>query len=158
VEELKVPTRAITVDIYTSDGAALHGCMFHVETRFEAGTAEDLACELNDQRAFLPLRSDDPAAGNMLLNKQHILRVHIPGLTADSLLEEEAEEARRSTRCSVWLDDGSRLDGCPVVITPDSRSRLLDKFNSAPEFLIFVSDDGVDFIHNSHVLRVQRHN
>jgi hypothetical protein len=158
VEELKVPTRAITVDIYTSDGAVRHGCMFHAETRYETGTAEDLACELNDQRAFLPLRSDDAETGNILLNKEHILRVHIPGLTADALLYDETDDGQPVAHCSVWLDDGSQLDGHPVVVTPGSRSRLLDKFNHAPEFLTFVSDDGVDFIHRSHVLRVQRHN
>ena len=158
MEELKVPTRAVTAEIYTSDGAVLHGCMFHAETRYETGTAEDLACELNDQRSFLPLRSDDPEAGGMLLNKQHILRIHIPGLTADMLLHDETDETRRSVPCSVWLDDGSHLEGRPIVVTPDSRSRLVDKFNSAPEFLIFISDAGVDFIHSSHVLRVQQHN
>ena len=52
------------------------------------------------------------------------------------------------------MDDGSRLEGRPIVVTPGSRSRLLDKFNSAPAFMIFLGDSGVDLIHRSHVLRV----
>ena len=154
MKELRVPTRRITVEVYTTDGARTRGSMFHTESLYETGSAEDIVAELNDERVFVPIRSDDEEADSSLLSKRHIVRVHVPDLTVADLRPIEAEEALHAETCTLLLDDGSRLTGRPVVETPASLSRLVDKFNHAPAFMTFVSDDGVDFVHGDRIARI----
>jgi len=78
----------------------------------------------------------------------------VPDLTVADLRPVEADEAQRAETCTLQLDDGSRLTGRPVVETPASLSRLVDKFNHAPTFMTFVSDDGVDFVHGTRIARI----
>ena len=154
MKELRVPTRRITVEVYTTDGARTRGSMFHTESLYETGSAEDIVAELNDERVFVPIRSENGEAQSSLLSKRHIVRVHVPDLTVADLRPVEADEAQRAETCTLQLDDGSRLTGRPVVETPASLSRLVDKFNHAPTFMTFVSDDGVDFVHGARIARI----
>ena len=154
MKELRVPTRRITVEVYTTDGGRLRGAMYHTESLYESGSPEDIVDELNDERVFVPIRSDDDEAASALLSKRHIVRVHVPDLTVDDLRPVAADEAMHAETCTLLLDDGSRLTGRPVVETPASLSRLVDKFNHAPTFLTFVSDDGVDFVHGARIARI----
>lgn len=156
MRELRIPTRRIAVELFATDGVAIQGWMYHPESLYERGTAEDVASELNDERDFVPFETRDATAQTMLLNKRHIVRVRVSGLTGEDLRPDEVLEARRARRCSVWLDDGSRVTGRPVIETPGRASRLVDKFNHCPTFLTFLADDGVDFIHRIHVVRILR--
>jgi hypothetical protein len=140
--------------VYTTDGVRTRGTMYHTESLYETGSAGDIVDELNDERVFVPIRSDDEVAVSSLLSKRHIVRVRVPDLTVADLRPDEADEAMRAEICTLLLDDGSRLTGRPVVETPASLSRLVDKFNHAPDFMIFVSDDGVDFVHGSRIARI----
>jgi hypothetical protein len=130
--------------------------MYHAASQHETGTGEDILDELNDDRTFVPFHYDEAGAGTLLLNKRYIVRVHVPDLTVADLRPGEAEELPITETCTLWLVDGSHLTGRPVVETPASASRVLDKLNHAPTFMTFVTDDGVDFVHGAQIVRVIR--
>jgi hypothetical protein len=157
VEELKVPTRRITVEVFRTDGARACGTMFHTESLYQTGSAGDIVDELNDERTFVPFHAGDPTAESYLLNKRHIVRVHVPDLTAADFRPDRADGTSHEVTCELLLDNGTRLTGRPVVETPVAASRLLDKFNHAPTFVPFVTDDGIDFVHTDRIVRILQH-
>ena len=151
----RVPTRRITVELFTLDGNdGTRGTMHHGESLYESGTGADIVNELNDDRAFIPFVADDGDAEQALINKQRILRVHVPDLTYDDLPQHG--QAAPAESCTVWLSDESCRTGRPVVETPPANSRLIDKFNHAPTFVTFLTEHGVDFIHTAHIVRIDR--
>jgi hypothetical protein len=154
LEELKVPTRRITVEIFTTDGARACGSMFHTESLYQTGSAGDIVNELNDERTFVPFHAGDPTAESYLLNKRHIVRVHVPELAAADFRPDGADDASHEVTCELLLDNGSSLTGRPIVETPEAASRLLDKFNHAPMFVPFLTDEGIDFVHTDRIVRI----
>jgi len=60
----------------------------------------------------------------------------------------------RPAPCTLVLSDGTRVAGRVAVETPPSQSRLVDKLNHAERFIPIVSDEAVDFVQRSHVVRL----
>ena len=82
------------------------------------------------------------------------MRVHLPDC---GTLRPDPASAEPAPICTIVLRDRSRLTGQLVFDAPLSASRLVDKFNQAPSFMTFVTDDGVDFVRRSHVTQVFQH-
>ena len=137
-----------------ADGVHTHGVMYSAPTRHLTGTVEEVAELLNDDRSFIPFRADDPTIEVWIVNKQHLMRVHVDD--SDTLRPDPAS-AGPAPLCTIVLCDRSRLTGQLLFDAPPSMSRLVDKFNAAPPFMTFVTDDGVDFVHRSHVTQVFQH-
>jgi hypothetical protein len=156
LQELRIPTRRIGVVVFTTDGLRAEGSMFHTELPHQHGGPVDIAVELNDERAFVPFSTGDTRLGSALLNKRHIIRVHLPELTAAELPEAEIEELEHASVCVLRLDDDSELSGKLLQESPAAASRLVDKFNHAPTFLPFVTDIGLDFVNSQHIVRISR--
>ena len=149
MEELRVPTRRIAVELFMADGVHTRGVMYLTPTRHVAGTSEEIAELLNDERVFVPFRADDPTIDVWIVNKNHLTRVHLEECDTPGIEPEPS--------CTIVLRDRSRLTGQLIFDAPPSMSRLVDKFNGAPSFMTFVTDDGVDFVHRSHVTQVFQH-
>ncbi len=154
MEELRVPTRRVAVELFMADGVHTRGVMYLTPTRHDAGSPEEIAELLNDDRVFVPFRADDPTIEVWIVNKQHLMRVHLED--CDTLRPDPAS-AEPAPICTIVLCDRSRLTGQLLFDAPLSMSRLVDKFNGAPSFMTFVTDDGVDFVHRSHVTQVFQH-
>lgn len=154
MEELRVPTRRVAVELFMADGVHTRGVMYLTPTRHVAGSPEEVAELLNDDRVFVPFRADDPAIDVWIVNKNHLTRVHLE--ECDTLGPDPAF-AEPEPLCTIVLRDRSRLTGQLLFDAPVSMSRLVDKFNGAPPFMTFVTDDGVDFVHRSHVTQVFQH-
>ncbi len=150
MNQLRVPTRRITVEVRTADGALAQGAMFHTETLYQTGGAEDIADELNDERSFVPFVAHDSEACDCLLNKRHIVRVRIAGPT-----EIRRPSAAGAPLSTLLFSDGSWLTGRLLLDAPSGASRLLDKFNQAATFLPFATEDGVEFVNRAHIVRVR---
>ena len=71
MEELRVPTRRIAVELFMADGVHTRGVMYLTPTRHVAGTSEEIAELLNDERVFVPFRADDPTIDVWIVNKNH---------------------------------------------------------------------------------------
>ncbi len=135
--------------MFMADGVHTRGVMYLTPTRHDAGGPEDIAELLNDDRNFVPFRAEDPTIDVWIVNKRHLVRVHLED--CGTLRAEPAPQ------CTIVLFDRSRLTGQLLFAAPGSMSRLVDKFNAAPPFMTFVTDDGVDFVHRSHVTQVFQH-
>ena len=153
MEELKVPTRLIAVEVCTTDGAIACGSMYHTESLYQTGSPEDIIDELNDDRAFVPFAASD-TLGNALLSKRHIVRVRVSELAIDNMRPGEASELQHVHPCTLQFDDGTRITGRLVLETPISQSRLVDKVNQGLSFVPFVSDEGVDLVNCTHIARI----
>ena len=153
MEELKVPTRLIAVEVSTTDGAVACGSMYHTESLYQTGSPEDIIDELNDERAFVPFASSD-TMGNALLNKHHIVRVRVRDLSIEDLRPGEASELSHVHPCTLQLDDGTRITGRLVLETPTAQSRLVDKVNHGLSFVPFVTEEGVDLVNSTHITRI----
>ena len=156
MEELKIPTRLITVDVLTADGNRTLGSMFHPESLHETGSAEDILDDLVDERCFVPFLPEAAEEGPFLLNKRQIVSVGLPDRSVADLRPVEAGDEGTPERCTLTLTVGPDLTGRPLVETPVTASRLLDKFNAARRFLPFVTDEGLVFIQHSYILRIRR--
>ena len=154
MEELRVRTQRIAVELFMADGVHTRGVMYLAETRHHADGPEEIAELLNDDRAFVPFRADDPTIDVWIVNKQHLMRVHLEDCDT---LRPDTTSAEPAPICTILLRDRSRLTGQLLFDAPQSTSRLVDKFNGAPSFMTFVTDEGVDFVHRSHVTQVFQH-
>jgi hypothetical protein len=156
VEELKIPTRLIDVELLTADGDRARGAMFHPESLYESGGADDILEDLVDDRLFVPFLPEAAQQAPVLVNKRQIVSVGLPGLdVADlSLVDEPDDNCVR--HCTLTLTVGGELSGRPVVETPATASRLLDKFNAAPRFVPFLTDEGLVFVQHTYILRIRR--
>ncbi len=149
MEELRVPMQRVTVELFMADGVHTRGVMYLTPIRHDAGRPEEIAELLNDDRIFIPFRADDPTIDVWIVNKHHLMRVHLED--CDTL------DPEPTPLCTIVLCDRSRLTGQLLFDAPLSRSRLVDRINAAPSFMTFVTDDGIDFVHRSHVTQVFQH-
>jgi len=156
MKELEIPTRSVTVEVQTADGTLACGVMYHTESLYQTGGAQDIVAELLDPRRFVPFSAELPVEEDCLLNKQHVIWIHLPELTAADLHADDADADHAGESCTILLADGSRLSGRPVVPTPPSSSRVADKFNQARTFVPFANGSGVYFVNIAHVVRVVR--
>jgi hypothetical protein len=158
MEELQIPTHSIAVEIHTADGKQIAGALYAAEVRFVNGPPAEVIHLLNDERAFLPFQT---ATGKgrkreqVILNKDHIVRVRLllaPGSPAEGEVGVNEEDAPGP--CTLVLSDGTRVAGRVAVETPRFQSRLVDKLNHAERFIPVVSDEAVEFVQRSHVVRL----
>ena len=149
MEELKIPMQRVTVELFMADGVHTRGVMYLTPSGRQAGLPQEIAELLNDDRIFIPFRADDPSIDVWIVNKHHLMRVHLE--------DQDTLQAEPSPICTIVLCDRSRLTGQILFDSPLSKSRLVDKFNAAPSFMTFVTDDGIDFVHQSHVTQVFQH-
>lgn len=136
------------------DGLNAPGVMYLPDGPRQTGGAEDIAQLLNDDRVFVPFQSADPSVDAWIVNKRQVMRVH---LQDDTTFRDDPGSTEPTSLCTLVLSDRSRLTGRLLHDTPESQSRLVDKINTAPAFMTFVSDEGVDFVHRIHVTQVFQH-
>jgi hypothetical protein len=157
VEELQIPTHSIAVEIHTADGKQIPGALYAPEVRFVNGRPAEVIHLLNDERAFLPFQAttrNGRKREQVILNKDHIVRVRLtraPGPAAEHQVNVDDDTP---APCTLVLSDGTRVAGRVAVETPPSQSRLVDKLNHAERFIPIVSDEAVDFVQRSHVVRL----
>lgn len=153
LEQLQVPMRRVTVQVHTSDGLHVDGWIFLAESPHCRGGPADVVDALNDDRSFIPFCAENPPVGKSILNKAHIIRVHLDA-TRDELSDPFPGSPESHESCTVQLADGTHLHGHIFTVTPPNGSRIVDKLNHASRFVSIVSDCGIDFVHGAHVVRV----
>ena len=152
--ELRVPTRAILVDVLVTTGAHISGSMYVPDSPNQNNDADEVMHLLNDERSFVPLAVSGQKGGPFVLSKAHIVRVRLPLLEGEALDRTSESAPSDSSTSTLLLVDGSVLEGTLAVVTPPHLSRLLDKLNAADLFLSVVSTEAIDFVQRSHVVHV----
>lgn len=151
MEELRVPTRQIHVEVVISTGAHVQGSLFVHESPYYSCNSEYVVHLLNDERTFLPLAVDEHPAAPFIVNKSHIVRVRLP-LPAQERSEQTEHAAIDHADCTLHLADGDSVKGTLSLDTPETSSRVVDKLNLAESFVPVVTDEGIDFVRKSHVV------
>lgn len=150
MQELQVPTQRLLVEVFTSGGERFRGGLFITESPFHTGPVDQVLQTLNDERGFLPFRTEGEKPTVAILNKCHILRVRFEGGHDD----DPPFPANDVTPCNLLLADGTRLEGELTVETPRTLSRLVDKLNRAERFVRFATGEAVEFVQTALVVRV----
>lgn len=156
MEELRIPTDEIKVLVYTDQSTTLAGCLYVTALSTPLDRVDQVLTVLNDERVFVPFRVDDDlarTAGDVALNKEHIVRVRVAVESGREQRDGEALAPCTGDECSeVELSDGSHLVGRLVLAAPAAASRLVDKLNQTQRFIPIISDGAVDLVHCRHVL------
>ncbi|MFQ5719733.1 MAG: hypothetical protein ACE5IK_09290 [Acidobacteriota bacterium] len=155
VEELRVPIQQIDVVVHTDRGQTLTGRLYLSEGRDIGATPFRVLELLDDDREFLPFRTNDAHPRDIAINKDHIVRVRV-ATDGPMSVDDAMVDGHGSEECfSVVLSDGSSLRGRLAVTTPRAASRLVDKLNNAGRFIPLVRDDSVELVHRRHVLSME---
>lgn len=152
MDELRVPTRRVEVEIIFANGATDRGSFYLTDSLYPRTVSDELSELLNDERAFVPFSSVNTHVGQSLICKRHLLRVR--ARENESATDLQSQSAERAPRCVVLFDDESRLAGRPMQEVPLACSRLVDKVNQAPPFLAFLTADGLEFLQMAHIVRI----
>ena len=154
MKDLQIPTRPIAVEVFTEPGRPLRGFLFHTDTPFDSDVSHDVAEVLNDERAFVPFSFEEAGGVPMILNKDHVVRVRVEALAADSSGESPPIDWNEQPRTLV-LADGTRVSGQIEVDTPPHAARLVDKLNLAPPFVAVRTVAGLEFVRRTSIARVE---
>lgn len=152
MKDLQVPTRRVHVEAFVSTGERVVGSLFMHESPYQTGHAEDLIHELHDERCFLPLATDESRQKSFVINKEHILRLHVPWSDETRHEQFPAAAGQEGATAELLLSDGSRIEGRLVLVTPANASRIVDKLNLAPTFVLFATASGLEFVRRSHIV------
>jgi CheY-like chemotaxis protein len=151
VPDLTIPTRAVSLTLWTIDGATAHGEIFlRLDAQTHSGP-ETVQDRLNDADLFLILsRADD--APLIFLNKRQVIRVEVPGEplpdAPDSLIGVSLEPIR------VRLVNGEQLSGTVCIEGPAGKRRLSDFLNTQPPFLALQGADRLHFLYKRYIAQI----
>lgn len=150
--DLAIPTRAVPLTLWTTDGATLRGRIFlrlNAESHAGPETVQD---RLNDADLFITL-SVPGDSGLVFVNKIQVIRVELPeeeGLpdATEGMLEVSLEPIQ------VRLINGEQLSGTVRIHGPAGKCRLSDFLNIQPDFLPLQGGDRLHLLHKRFIARV----
>ena len=151
VPDLTIPIRAVSLTMWTIDGATAHGEIFlRLDAQAHSGP-ETVQDRLNDADLFLTLsRADD--APLIFLNKTQVIRVEVPGQPLPAAPDSPVGVSIEPIR--VRLVNGERLSGTVRIEGPAGKRRLSDFLNTQPPFLTLQGADRLHFLHKRYIAQI----
>lgn len=131
MDDLRVPTVAVSAEVLCDDGETISGNI-HIPDVASRHTGPMRAEEwLNDPAAFFPLVP--PGGGRAcLLNKAKVVAISVPASTDEVAAAEDAELPERAVEIECR---GRRFRGVLRIDMPDNLQRVLDYLNRPESFL-----------------------
>ena len=149
--DLTIPTRAVSLTLWTTDGATARGEIFlRLDARAHSGP-ETVQDRLNDADLFLTLSRADEAP-LLFLNKSQVIRVEVPGQPLPAAPESPVGVSFEPIR--VRLVNGERLSGTVRIEGPAGKRRLSDFLNTQPPFLTLQGADRLHFLHKRYIAQI----
>jgi len=142
MEEFRVPTTSIEVELQSVDGRVLRGAIF-----VPASGAVD--AWIGDAAMFFPFR---PAGtqGTELIAKPSVIRL---SYTPPPTREEDAPTTME--RCAVVIEcPGGRFEGEVLLDTPSNQRRLVDYVNQPGAFIALHKGEKVHLIQKRLMIRI----
>ncbi len=151
VPDLAIPTHAVSLTLWTIDGATTHGEIFlRLDAQTHSGP-ETVQDRLNDADLFLTLsRADD--APLIFLNKRQVIRVEVPGEPLPPAPDSPVGVSLEPIR--IRLVNGERLSGTVRIEGPAGKRRLSDFLNTQPPFLTLQGADRLHFLHKRYIAQI----
>lgn len=126
---LRVPTRALEVDIHYFDERPMSGRIFLPATAQRHGGPMRPEEWMNQPALFFPFLPRD-GAGTIILNKRYVVVLTLPAG------QSEQESPWVGIRRGAAIECGSlKLTGIVLIDMPETQSRLLDFINQPTQFL-----------------------
>ena len=138
MQELRIPTVALNVEVECADGRRFTGRIFMpaASPRHPGPTRpEDW---MNEPALFFPFLPDD-APGPVLMNKREILVISVPASADEGDLPEGADNPVRRVALEA---EKRRIEGALVIDMPENQLRVLDYLNR-PEAFVTLRDGAV---------------
>jgi hypothetical protein len=152
VDELRIPKRAVRVDITRSDGSRFEAEVYLAE--FAPGhVGGERLSEMLNAGPFLPAR-------DVAQNKMHFLncrRVAVARVAREIEADDDAAAHTIPTEheVRVTLSSGQTLQGLITYVLPPERSRLIDFLNAAPLFIPLVEADHLALVNRELVVEIE---
>jgi hypothetical protein len=157
VFDLQVPTRTVAASFRVAGPEWTTGFFYPADRGRVESESDALLAMLNDERAFIPFRTiGERSRGgrSLVLGKEHLLQIRLGhGQTAQAPREGWDEE--EGDVITAYLSDGSTITGVPLVMTPSSDARSIDKLNRAGRFMPFRTSSSLDLVQSRHIVRVE---
>ena len=149
MEDLRVPTVALSAEILLADGQRLYGRVFRA-TLSQRHAGEPLPDEwINAATDFFPFLPDG-GDGTVLLNKDQVVvaRVDLNGVASEfANAVTRRAVAVRTLQCEV--------KGVVVIDRPAQNSRLLDHMNGTDRFLSVAEGTSCWLVHKRFITQIQ---
>ncbi len=149
--DLSVPTRPVSLSVWTVDGDTLHAKTFlrlHAEAHAGPETVQD---RLNDPDLFLALsvKGETPV---IFLNKIQVIRVEAEDEAPLDVVDSPVGVSIESI--TVQLINGDQLSGKVRIEGPAGKRRLSDFLNTQPAFLPLQGAERLHLLHKRFIARI----
>jgi len=149
MDELKVETKTIDVELELSDGGRLAGSLFLRLYSSHHSGAEHVGDLLNDAAEFFPVKM---AQGVQLINRRHVRCVRV----AARMEQDELMTLGAKHRVSLSLNGGGLVEGDIYVDLPEAlASRVKDYFNQSHRFFPVFSSGVIVYINAREIVAVR---
>jgi hypothetical protein len=150
MQELRVPTVALTAEVFCTDGHNLHGRIF-VPASVSLHSGPMRAAEwLNQPQHFFPFLPDDDDSP-VILNKHEVVSISVPASADEGDIPEGVPSPER--RVAILCGE-RRLEGTIALDMPQGQGRVLDYLNRPELFLTLRDGERHHLVHKRHISRV----
>jgi hypothetical protein len=151
LDELRIPKRAVRVDLTRADGTRLEAEVYLSEFASAHVGGERLS-EMLNSGPFLPAR--DLAQGKVSFLSCHSIAVARVAREVEADDDAAAHTIPTEHEVVVTLLGGQTLSGLLTYVLPPERSRLIDYLNGCPLFIPLLEADHLALINREHIARV----
>ena len=142
MEEFRVPTTSIEVELQFTDSRVQRGAIF-------VPASQSVEAWSSDTAAFFPFRSAG-TQGTELIARRFVVRL---SYTAPPASGEDTQTTME--RCAVVIEcPGGRFEGEVILDTPSNQRRLVDYVNQPAAFISLRKGERVHLIQKRLVVRV----
>ncbi len=153
MEEFRIPKTPVATVCYTIDNESIAGDIFmdYVESGITVSQMLDF---FNSSPPFFPLlKQDDDRL--ILLNKEKLVRVDVPGLFAEYETEVSSQVDLKVGTILYMAAASVPLEGLLIVDLPEGHNRVVDLLNGGKSFVPFLMEKTLTLIHTRHIHKVE---
>jgi len=150
MEDLRVPTVALSAEVLCADGRRFRGSIFVPAAALTHAGPTRPEDWMNESMSFFPFLPDG-GGGPVLLNKREIL---VMTVAAEADAEDIPEEAAGPQRRVAVEAESERLEGTIVVNMPENQARVLDYLNRPQPFVTLRDENLHHLIQKERITRV----
>ncbi len=136
--DLSVPRATVRAHLELADGERHHGVIFLIPSAPRHTGGETPLEMLNRTEEVFPFRTDDGQI--LLVAKAQTLCLTVAAI--DEVEDPDRTHTARAEQVEVALTNGTRLTGAVRIEMPETRARLLDFLNAAPNPFFAVRGEG----------------
>ena len=148
---LRIPKVSAEIVCHTIQEETLPGQIFLDVVSAAGFTLSQVLDFFNSSELFFPFRISE--GNSILLHKQMIYRIDVPGLLHDYELEVSSQlDLKRDA--NVYFRNSASLRGRFIIDMPQDHARSLDLLNSGRRFVPFLVEETLTLVHTQHIYKV----